>query len=53
MELDKKVDYLTFLVEEMSENSLRARQGFAISDLLLGGVLGYFLFQVLDYHFRV
>lgn len=52
MDLEKKVDYLTFLIEEMSENSIKFRPPFSIADLLLGGVLGYFLFQVMDHHFR-
>lgn len=50
--LEKKVDYLTLLLEDWHESQLKIRVGTTVADLLLGGVIGYFLFQVLNHHLR-
>lgn len=50
--LEKKVDYLTLLVQDWHDSQLKVRVGTTVADLILGGVIGYFLIQVLDHHLR-
>lgn len=51
-QLETKVDRLTALIEEVYESRLRVNPGPVLFDLACGGIIGYFLFKILDYHFN-
>lgn len=54
--LDPKIDRLIALLEEQEVRQLRQSKFSLTRDLisntLLASMMGYFIFRVLDYHFR-